>query len=320
MTDARARLPHNGFRPLDGTGRPSSEPRHRTRITGSNHISKLKLECQKKVNDVPSPIQLRRARSGKIAVLTALLLVVFIGVLACALDTGWMTMTKTQLRAATDSGALAGGTELLPGLGFSAYKTPSEVQAAAVPQSVAYAAENRAGDQLAVYIDGGRDVSMGTGKLNTATGVWEFNWGSTPYNAVRVTGHRDVDGSGNGDEPLPLFAAPVIGTDVANLTVFSTAVILPASGISIPPGSGIGSGLTPFAFERARWDKYFRAQDYYENQLGSDPSLITEDIMDTGTGGNSEEMLFFEWVASGHGNSQHLRSRLWNRPAIAFFE
>ncbi len=236
--------------------------------------------------------RMARSRHGKIAVLTAFMLFILLGVLACALDLGWVTMTKTQLRAATDSGALGGGTELLPGLGLTAFKTPVEVAIAARAEAVRNAGNNRAGDQPSVYVDAFRDVTLGQARMNTTTGQWEFTWGAAPYNAVQVVGRRDVPSSTNGDGPLPLYFAPALGINDSELDVLSTAVILPASGIRIPPDSGLTSGLTPFALKREIWAKRFRAQTHFENVLGSDPSLINSSYMDDGPEGDGLEMYF----------------------------
>lgn len=231
-------------------------------------------------------------RQGKIALMTALMLVALIGILACALDLGWIAMTKTQLQAAADSASLAGGTELLPGLGFHATKTPTEVRDAVEIQSVAFAAANRAGDYSSVYIDAGRDIQLGTCKLNTGTNQWEFNWGDTPYNAVQVTPKRNVHGGGM-DRPLPLFFAPVLGTSDSSISVLSAAIILPASRFTNPPNGG-NSSLMPFAFEEKLWDKYFRALEHYQNTLGGDASLIDISYLDI-----DGSPLYFQYYMQG---------------------
>ena len=234
----------------------------------------------------------RHRRQGVSSLITALLLVALIGILACALDIGWITMTKTQLHAAADSASLAGGTELLPGLGFAADKTPAEIAATVNNMATSFAAENRAGEQSAVYVVGGRDVKLGTGFFNTEIGQWEFSWGETPYNAVQVTPKRNVDGGG-ADSPLPLFFAPVIGSNESRISVLSTAVILPANGFRVPPGGG-NADLMPFAFEFEIWNKYFRAVEYLNG--GGNLANVTElDPLDIdGT------PLFFDYYTQGN--------------------
>ena len=90
------------------------------------------------------------ARHGVSALIILVLLVVLIGMVAMVVDVGFIVMTKSQMQAADDSATLAGGTELLSGLGRYATKTPAEVEAAARPVAVQFAASNRAGEQPAV--------------------------------------------------------------------------------------------------------------------------------------------------------------------------
>ena len=73
---------------------------------------------------------------------------VVIATIALAIDLGYILLTKTELHAAADSAALAGGTELLAGLGVDKTKTPAEVDTAARAAAVAFAANNYAGDSV----------------------------------------------------------------------------------------------------------------------------------------------------------------------------
>ena len=240
-----------------------------------------------------------RQRNGKIALVTALMLVCLIGIMACAFDIGWIAMTKTQLHGSTDSSALAGGTELLPGLGLLATSTPGEVDTAVRDQSVDFASRNRAGDASSVFINRDRDVVLGTGYRNLTTGGWDFQWGVAPYNAVQVTGHRDQGQNGQGDDSLRLFFAPILGQNFSNISVLSTAVILPGRGIRISGGDPGSGPLMPFAFEELTWDKYKRAKTHFENVLGSDPSLINTSYLDE----DGITPLYFKEVTQGSNTS-----------------
>jgi hypothetical protein len=215
---------------------------------------------------------------------------------ACALDVGWILMTRAQLVAGSDAASLAGGTELLPGLGTHAYKTPAQVESAATAQAVAYAAKHRAAEAANIYVSPARDIRMGRGKM--VSGSWQFNWGSTPYNAVQVTTRRSVAGSSSGDGQLPLIIAPAIGHDLASVEAVSTAVIMPSKGIYIPPGSGVNSSLSPFVLRQQDFLKYKRAQTYYTNVLGGNPALINKDIMDAGE--NPQTPLFYTVSIQGN--------------------
>ncbi len=264
---------------------------------------------------MPASRRLRRQnrRHGAILVLIGLLMMILLGMVALAVDIGFIQVTRTQLQSASDAGSLAGGTELLPGLGASAFRTPAQVQANAEAQAVAFVAEHPAGDAPSANIVASRDVRMGQGYLDIATGVWSFQWGVAPYNAVGVTTLRGNTGTTAGDGPLPLIFAPVLGTDFAEVTVDSAAVILPASGIRIPPGSGIGSGLSPFAFYEKTWKKYWRARQYFVNN-GLNASSLRQgsgghqimDAEDLDANGNPKP-LFYENVPIGNSGNTQLR-------------
>ncbi|MCC7085254.1 MAG: TadE/TadG family protein [Pirellulales bacterium] len=65
------------------------------------------------------PLRARRyaaSRSGNIIVLTAVLMIVMMAFIAFAIDVGYMGNTQTELRRATDAGALAGAGKLVDGV------------------------------------------------------------------------------------------------------------------------------------------------------------------------------------------------------------
>lgn len=226
-------------------------------------------------------------RRGAVAVLMAFLMVILIGCVAFALDIGYISMTRTQLQAASDSSSLGGGTELLPGLGFNRTKTAEQVSSAAKTQAVLLAAANPAGDVAAAYADSERDVLLRTVWQNedgtwstSAPGVIERHNG---YNAVSVTLLRNQAGGANGDHSLPLFFAPVLGTQVSNLTAQATAAILPARGFRFDP-AGPNPGLTPFAIGKDPWYRRMDAQKWLDTVGGGILANINPNITYVGTG------------------------------------
>jgi Flp pilus assembly protein TadG len=241
-----------------------------------------------------------RRDGGKILVLVALCLTMLLGVVACALDIGWIVMARTQLQAGSDASSLAAGTELMPGLGTFAYKTPSEVSTAGSAQAVTFAAMHHVADVANMYVSAGRDVRFGTAKM--ASGSWVFDWGATPYNAVQVTTRRSVSNSTSGDGMLPLIVAPVLGQSFASVEAFSAAVILPSKGIYIPPGSDINSALSPFAYKIQDYEKFKRAQEHYKNVLGGNPALINPTIMDSAE--SPPTPLYYKQAAVGNSLQQ----------------
>lgn len=244
-------------------------------------------------------------RTGAVAILVAIMLVMLMGVTALAIDLGYIILTKTSMQAATDAACLSGGTELIEGLGVD--PIPSEfvaVSAAAVAKQ--YAAFHPNGDVSESYIDVDRDVRFGYASFNKTTGEWQRYWGSQipgvgGYNMIGVTLKRHITGSASGDSPLPLIFAPVLGRFTSSLETTATAVIMPANGSKVGVGDQSTSEVLPFVVRKTLWQKYLRAQSYYEvHGLPTDPVAVSE-IMDIETNNYREsqptgEPLFGHWV------------------------
>jgi hypothetical protein len=219
----------------------------------------------------------RCSRRGAIAAIVGVLLVVLIGMVACAFDAGWIAMTRAQLHAAADAAALAGGTELMQGLGVNATATPADVQTAATAAAVEFAGRNPNGDRQSCYCDGGRDVILGTAIFDPDAGQWIKTPGAVPYNYVQANLLRNQGNSGAGDGSLPLFFSRIFAIPNTPVTAFATAVILPANGIYIEEGSDDTAGLLPFAFKEEIWRKFEIAHDYYHGDL-SHPNFSASEI------------------------------------------
>ncbi len=116
-------------------------------------------------------------RRGAIAVLAAVFMVIVIGMIAFAVDVGYLEVARTQLQAAADAAALAGAA--------TANQSRSEMEAAAI----GIATSNTAA---------GRPVQLASGDIHY--GTWDtatryFAPSALPGNAVRVTVRTD-DSSG----------------------------------------------------------------------------------------------------------------------------
>ena len=204
-------------------------------------------------------------RRGVIAIKTALVLALLMGITALAFDVGYLALTKTQLQAACDSATLAGGTELFSGLGATP-TAPAAVVTAAKAEAVTYAGLNPNGELAGSYVDPDNDVVLGWAVYKA--GAWELHDNAQlpdvgGYNMIRVTLHRDNGASTSGDQPVSLFFARVLGRATSNLTVDATAVIVPANGITVTPGSDETSNAMPFALSKRLWEKHLIAQQYY---------------------------------------------------------
>jgi len=195
----------------------------------------------------------RNVRKGTILVLAAIMMVMILAFTALTLDMGYIALTKTQLQSASDAAAHAAGIELVQGTGPLPVIT-ANVRALAEQAAVAVASSHNTGDHLAAYVDPNRDMRFGLLEWNSVFGSWEETWGVGPYNLVEVTVHRDQSMSGNGDRPLALFFAPLLGQQTADLSVTAQAAMIPASGFKVPPGSTLTADVLPIAIDDGSWN------------------------------------------------------------------
>ena len=184
------------------------------------------------IPSVLSRCQLPSERRGTILVLTALLMVVLLGFVAMTVDVGFIELTRTQMQSAVDAGALAGAMEL------SGVDDPALVRSNASTAAVQTAAKHRAGDQAAVVVDPISDITFGKQVWNTSTQSYNIQWGdtATPYNVIKVKTARATGTSG--DNRLPLFFAPAIGTSKSQVQAEAIATFQPRDIVVVLDFSG----------------------------------------------------------------------------------
>ena len=202
----------------------------------------------------------QKDRTGAIIIFVATMIVVLMMFTAIVVDVGFVAVTKTQMQAADDASTLAGGTQLVKGLGVGATLTPNETTTLATATAVEYASWHRNGDLASSYVDGPRDVRFGYATFNPATGIWTKSWGIQPFNMIGVTLHRDQGAGGAGDSSLPLFFGGIYqlfpaGQSTANVVTVAAAALIPGSTFSITPGSSEPSPVLPFAIDQAPWNQ-----------------------------------------------------------------
>ncbi len=205
----------------------------------------------------------QQSRQGSVMILTIGLMIMLFAFTALAVDIGYITLTRAQLQKSADAAALAANLELYSGWGLSATKTSAEVAAAAKSAAVAVAAQNEAGGLSGTYIDPNVDIRLGQRQWDDVALQWGITWGATPYNVVEVTVRRDNYGSANGDAPLDLWFAPVIGPENAVLKVSSMVALRPASSVRKLPGKNVG--VLPYTLDVDTWNDLLagNGQDNY---------------------------------------------------------
>ncbi len=141
-----------------------------------------------------------RTRRGNVIVLSAVLMAVVLGMVAFAVDIGYVVHMDTELQRTADACALAAVQQL-----------PDQSNATGAAQSIAAKNKGKGGPDLHAS-----DLQFGYWDRDTAT----FSSTSDEVNAVQVVVERTAE-KGN---PIELFFARVLGTSFADVSTTATAM------------------------------------------------------------------------------------------------
>lgn len=192
------------------------------------------------------------SRRGAIAVLAAILCVVLLGMVAFAVDIGYILSSKEEMQRTADAAALATAWEYVDRLNDK--YSSAEAQAHARVKAAQYSLANPVGN-----VGPQVDTNMG----NSPSGdvvfgyINDFQNPNAPFdtqmsdrfNAVRVKVRRDA--SLNGE--LPLFFARVFGRQGQAVEAQATAALIrDVRGFEIP-ADGSNVHILPFALDYPTW-------------------------------------------------------------------
>lgn len=226
----------------------------------------------------------KHARRGAITVLAAFLMAVLLGMVAFAVDLGYITLAKTETQRTADATAHAAALEF-------ARSADVEVATQLAEQfCTQFAAANPVlGSEAAVSLES--DVSIGRYEFGSGQIELYFDDPST-FNAVRVRIRRTSGLNGE----VPLFFAHLLGKESQALEATATAALIhDISGFKIPP-SGANVPMLPITVSEKLWDQGIGkggTDDWsYDPETGSvwpGPDGIPEVILfpnKTGSAGN----------------------------------
>jgi Flp pilus assembly protein TadG len=197
----------------------------------------------------------RRTRRGSVLILTALLLVFMVGIVAMAVDLGYLAVARSELQRTADAAAMAACWDLIDQgpLGTPVNLT-AEIQTAR-QTAAAYAALNPVCNSAPVLStsesnspDG--DVVIGQLVDPSVPGAPMVFSNPNLYNAVQVTVRRTS--SSNGE--VPLFFARVFGQQSKAVTATATAALLNNIGGFTAPSDGSNLEMLPFALDEETWN------------------------------------------------------------------
>ena len=194
-------------------------------------------------------------RRGAIAPLTAILLVFLIGMVAFAVDTGWMVLSQTNLQNAADASALAGANPLMSAYVQYSVSTSSSTKTTILNAAMAsaranaklYAGYNSAGGVKSLALNDS-DVEFGfTDAKNNYTPAPTFT--GFP-NTIKV--RLRLDSQAN--QPLNLFFGPVLGTKTSSLNAIAAATIYGGQVNSFSTNGNVG--LLPITYDVNHWNSF----------------------------------------------------------------
>ncbi|PHR93876.1 MAG: hypothetical protein COA78_32575 [Blastopirellula sp.] len=170
----------------------------------------------------PRRIDSRKDRQGVFIVFAAILLVVLFAFASLAIDTGLISYEQSRLQNAVDAASLAASQELNAAL-LNAAEVQGDPDAAFATHARAMAA--RVAEANGVFIDPDTDVIFGNRSLNEASGEWEFDWNTSPYNVVKVVARRTEADLSLPDGRIPLNFGWAVGVESVALETSSIAFI-----------------------------------------------------------------------------------------------
>jgi Flp pilus assembly protein TadG len=254
--------------------------------------------------------RLQLSRRAAIAPLTALMLIPLMGMLAFAIDWGYVVVIQSDLQSAADAAALAGAGPLMDG--YVLYNLPNQTsmqqtvvlnqaKAAAAAAAIQYASYNSAGVQSLTLNQS--DIEFG---FTDANGNYSNNSDNFP-NTIKVTLRRD--GTANG--PLGLFFGPAIGTSSTNLSASAAATIYEATVSSFNPVRNFNLNILPMTYDINNWNNFLKTGQNPDGITTADdngnPTLkLYPSIKDTGNFGlfslndnTNGASTISDWISSG---------------------
>jgi hypothetical protein len=247
-----------------------------------------------------------KKRRGAIAPLAAILMVFLLGMVAFALDIGYILMAKTEAQTTADAAALAGMSKLMNLLQTASMEKGSNNRFRPVQTSdhlnlareevIAYANNNKiAGDTVEIQI---ADIEIGfmANPVSMASDVIETSgWPARPYNTVRVTVKRDDVHYGG---KLTLIFGKMVGLQSVEITASATAAFQVGTprfrgNYSMMQGEDLAQnygGILPFTVEQAQWNALYNSTSTgtvsYTNFNGQTETMqITDNFKRDGTAG-----------------------------------
>lgn len=193
-------------------------------------------------------MEIMNNQKGTIAILTAILLTVFLGFVALSVDIGYFFASKNELQNAADAAALSGASYFYSTnpSGFTSTSPYPDWSAAEAAVTTSSPANRSSGIVLTDY-----EVESGYWDLvgNSFSLQKDDDHGPNHAPAVKVTVRRDKESNGG---PIHNFFAGIMGISTSDVTATATAVC--ASPGTVSPGALLPVAIPKWIADKA--DEY----------------------------------------------------------------
>jgi hypothetical protein len=215
-------------------------------------------------------------RRGAIIPMAAILSVVIFGMVAFAVDVGWMAVSQSELQNTADSAAFAGVYPLMNG--YVAYTLATTDSAKATILSNAVSSAQTKAIQYAGYNAAGAIKSLVLNPKDIEFGFMDASNNYTPQpgytgfpNTIKVVMRRD----GQANQPLALFFGGVLGTSTVNLLATASATAFTGT-INSFAQSTFSSGMLPVTYDVNHWNNFLKTGQSPDGSTMKDANGVPE--------------------------------------------
>jgi hypothetical protein len=221
-------------------------------------------------------------RRGAIAPFAAFLVIVLVGMVAFAVDTGYVVLTRTELQSAADAAALAGADPLMnayvqyqlagqnPANAQSGYQSTilTNAMTSARAQAKTFAANNGAGGVSSLTLN---DSDIQFGFTDASNNYTAYNANNPVFpNTIKVTLRRDSTANG----ALGLFFAPVIGTSNVNVTATASATVMGGTVNNFSAVNSQNIGVLPVTYDVNAWNNFIKTGQWPDGSTQFDSNGV----------------------------------------------
>jgi Flp pilus assembly protein TadG len=230
----------------------------------------------------------RRSHRGAAAMLFGLLLPVFIGIGALALDTGVLAVARGQLSTAADAAALAGAQQLADDYRTQGITDLSTEIANANAQAQSFGQANKVLGQANIVNkdpnnDGSGDILVGYLDPSDSKSTLDTSAASSSkFNSVQVRLQRSADHVA----PVPSFFGQYFGVQGTTVAIQSTATAWPYT-VKAVKGNGSNAMVFPIVLDVNTYNKMIAGQTQDAYTYNPSTGTVTE-----GADGVTESILY----------------------------